>query len=289
MSRFVILNGKLLPTAEARIGVFDGGWLHGAGLFETMRAENGRVFRFGQHLDRLCASAARVLAPLPRSALPDEAAIADLMKKNDLTDARVRLTVSAGDLTEANDSETPPLTVCVTASPLKPYPEQQMRSGVRVMISKYRQSRSDPLAGHKTTCYLPRLMALKAAGEVGCTEALWLTPENRLAEGSISNVFIVKNDVVMTPPVDTPVLPGIARGLVLEMCAARGITTEECSIDVNWLLDADEVFLTNTIMQVLPVSHVEQRAIGKGAPGPMTVELGHQFRQRVAEECASDG
>ena len=285
----VYFNGKCLPVEQASIGLNNGGWLHGAGLFETMRAENGRVFRLDKHLDRLCSSAQRLLAPIDQAPLPDHDALGELLERNGLADARVRLTVTAGDILRAADGDESPLTVCATARPLTPYPNNPYEKGFAVLITKYRQSPDDPLAGHKTTSYLGRLVAMNEARQAGCDEALWFTTNNLLAEGCISNVFIVQSGVVATPPLDTPVLPGIARATVLEICAAQGIETAEKPININHLLDADEVFITNVIMQVIPVSRIERRQIGDGKPGPIAKGLLEQYKRRVAQECPSHG
>jgi branched-chain amino acid aminotransferase len=285
MNPTVLLNGEWVSRSDASISVYDGGWLHGAGLFETMRAENGRVFRLRNHLDRLCASAERLLAPLDRGDLPDVEDVQGILDRNGLKSARLRLTVSSGDVSAGAIPDARRLTIALTAAPLTPYPEAYYQSGVSVIISPYRQSPSDPLAGHKSTCYLPRLLALQAASSVDCLEALWFTTENRLAEGSISNIFVVKDSRIRTPPLETPVLPGIARGCVLELCDEDGVEVRQDPIHVDDLLDADEVFLTNTIMQVMPVRAVERRAIGDGRPGPLTADLRRKFHQCVAREC----
>lgn len=289
MSRVVQLNGEFVPLSEANVSVYDAGWLHGAGLFETMRAENRRVFRLQDHLDRLAASANEVLSPIDPDLLPDAEAVKILLERNDLTEARVRLTVSAGSVVEANEPQDRRLTVCITAAPLVAYPAELYKTGVAVLISKYRQSRHDPLAGHKTTSYLPRLMALKHAGQAQCMEALWFTSDNVLAEGSISNVFIVSESVVSTPPIETPILPGIARRIVLELCESQGLRVEERAISIDDLLDAEEVFLTNSIMQIMPVNRVEKRDIYGGKPGPVAADLLKGYRERVMRECGTDG
>jgi branched-chain amino acid aminotransferase len=288
MNSTIYLNGEFVPTGDGRISVHNGGWLHGAGLFETMRAENGRVFRFEKHLDRLCKSAETLIIPVDRTLLPDGDTLRSLLDQNGLSDARVRLTVSAGNMLVSSESDESPLTVCVTAAPLAPYSPQAYDKGFTVLISRFRQSPADPLAGHKCTSFLPRLIALREAREANCDEALWFTPGNLLAEGSISNVFVVKDDVVITPHLDTPVLPGIARSLVLEICRDRQIETQERPVNINDVLDADEVFLTNTIMQIMPVCAVEKREIANGAKGKLTVELLTQYRLRVASECGTD-
>ncbi len=290
MNQTVWLNGAFVSADEARIGVYDGGWLHGAGLFETMRAEGGKVFRLAKHVGRLCASAEKLIAPVDVDALPGQGAIGELLERNGLREARVRMTVTAGDMLQAGQAgDGVRHTVCVTVSKLAGYPKPFYEKGVSVAISSYRQLKVDPLAGHKTTCYLPRLMALRDARGVGCEESLWFTHEHMLAEGSISNVFVVKGGVVKTPGLDTPVLPGVARGAVLELCQEMGIVVEEGSVTIDELLDADEVFLTNVIMCVMPVTSVEKRAIGGDEPGKLTKRLLDGFVDLVAKECGTDG
>lgn len=285
MALYVFLNGEFLRESDARVSVYDGGWLHGAGLFETMRAENGRVLRLESHVTRLRESAARLLRPLERFELPSPANFLELLERNQLTHARVRLTVTAGPVPATAESDQPGLTVCVTAAPLAPPPLELFPKGVRVMICSFRQSATDPLAGHKTTAHLSRLLGLQEAQRAQCAEALWFTTRNHLAEGCITNVFLVRDGVLQTPPLDTPVLPGIARGMVLELARNMGMESRERTLAIDDLLDADEVFLTNVILQVMPVTGVEKRDIGNGHVGEMTRKLGDAYRDLVRTEC----
>lgn len=295
MSKVVFLNGRFLAGADARLSVWDGGWLHGAGLFETMRAAQGRIFRLSAHLDRLMASAQRLLFPIERPDLPLTSDFQELLARNELTDARVRLTVSSGPTLEAEAGGAPgrdgrpPLTVCATAAPLTPYRQELRSQGMAVTISPYKVSPGDPVAGHKCISYLPRLLALRDAQAKRCSEALWFTTSNLLAEGSISNVFVVKDGALATPPLDTPVLPGITRVVVLELARARGIEAKEKPLTINDLLDADEVLVTNSIMEIMPVCRVEKHGIGNGKPGPVTQRLAKEYRDLVDRECQKDG
>lgn len=277
----IYINGSFLPEPEAMIGVDDGGWLHGAGLFETMRAERGRVFRFDRHINRLRRSAEVLLRPLSDEALPDESVVAELLRRNGLSDARVRLTVSSGSMRSADEGDAPAPNVCLTAWPLKLYPASMYEQGVQVVICPYRVSPSDPIAPHKTTSYLPRLMGLRHAQKVSCLEALWFTTEHHLAEGCISNVFVVTNGVLRTPPPDTPILPGITRETVLELARDQHLATREEPLTIHDLLDANEVFLTNTIMQIMPVIRVEKHDIMDGHPGEVTKRLSEALRERI--------
>ena len=286
----VFLNGQLVAAEEAKVSVFDGGFLHGAGLFETMRADFGRIFRLDAHLDRLLASAEKLGLPIERPDLPLTSDFENLLLANGLQSARVRLTVTAGSMAAAAQAaDRPVLTVCVTAGALTPYPPELYQRGMSVIITTFQQAVADPLCGHKTINYLPRILALRSAHRVGCQEALWFTPANHLAEGSISNVFVVKGGALATPPLNTPVLPGISRAVVLEIAGEESIPAEEKQLNINDLLDADEVLLTNSSMQVMPVCRVEKRGIGAGRPGPMAERIGRAFRRKADAECRQDG
>ena len=285
MTASVFLNGQFLPRDEAKIGIYDAGWLHGAGLFETMRAEQGCVFRLESHMNRLLNSAAKLWLTIDRRALPDRSVFDQLLEKNNLRTARIRLTVTAGTIQISSPTEIPPLSIALTATAIDDYPEDYYQKGVPVAICDFRTSPSDPLAGCKTTCYMPRLMGLRQAREKHCVEALWFTTANNLAEGCISNVFVIKDGVLRTPPTDTPVLPGIARDVVLETGASLGMETRQEALVIDDLLDADEVFLTNSIMQVLPVIRVEKRDIQDGKVGAITIKLRKAYQEIVRAEC----
>jgi len=284
---WVYHNGKFVQDRDASVGVFDSGLLHGAGLFETMRAENSRVFRLEAHVERLRRSSEMLLRPIDREKLPEEGDCWELLARNNLKTARLRLTVTAGSMhIDAEEGEPEP-TVLLTAVELTPYPSEYYGEGISVTISRFKQSAADPLVGHKTTSRLSRLLALREAQQARCVEALWFTTENLLAEGSISNVFIVRNGIVATPPLSTSILPGIARAAVLEIAEASGLKIQQQAININDLLDADEVFLTNTIMQVMPVIAVEKRTIGDGKVGPTAAGLLNDYRDLVRKECGS--
>jgi len=282
---WVSLNGRLMPGDKARVSVFDSGFMQGVGLFETMRAYHGRVFRLQQHINRLVNSAKR----LGWTVVPD----ADDLRENveqvvgaiEHADARVRLTVTTGSL-RAGSGEQPELTVVASASPGMEYPPDTYRRGVTVVIAACRQQAADPTCGHKTTSYFARLASLRAAHARGAFEALWFTPENYLAEGAISNVFVARGGELFTPPVDTPVLPGITRAVVRELAEARRIAVHERPVTINDLLDADEVFLTNSMMELVPVVRVERSAIGTEKPGEVTQQLRNAYAALVEQECS---
>lgn len=299
MAEYVFLNGELIPADEARLSVFDAGFTHAAGLFETMRAYDGTVFRALHHLDRLTRSAAALELQMPAAIEADVpssrselgAAISAVIHANGLRDARVRLVITPGDVPRPGQpvEHRPPPTVLITAAPLQPYPAQLYRSGMRVTICPFKISRSDPLAGHKTLAWLPRLLAMKDASDRSCNESLWFTSDNLLAEASAANVFIVAAGAVITPPVDTPILPGITRQAVIELAAEAGLGIDEKNIDINTLLAADEVFLTGSVMEIMPVTSIEKHMVGDGAVGPVTTRLRELYRELVARECRTLG
>jgi branched-chain amino acid aminotransferase len=285
MREWVSLNGRLMPADRAQISVFDSGLMQGIGLFETMRAYHGRVFRLDRHLDRLFNSARR----LGWSVVPDSDDLRENVEQvvgaTEHEDTRVRLTVTTGTL-RPTEQETPELTVIATASPGAKYPTECYTRGVTVLVPGYRQGRQDPTAGHKTTSYFSRLASLREVHARGGFEALWLTYDDRVAEGSISNVFAVRSEQVLTPPLDAPVLPGITRATVMELAVELGIPIREQALTLEDLVEADEVFLTSSLMEIIPVVRVGREAIGHEKPSDTTMQLYEAYGQLVERECA---
>lgn len=278
MAEQVYLNGKLVDAVQAQVSAGNPAFLHGVGLFETLRAYDGRAFALGRHVERMRTSAGQLDMPLGDVLERVPEAVRQVLAVNGLKNARIRFTATPPG---AGESAAEP-TLLVAAQETAGYPPELYEKGMTVCIcDRYRQSSQDPLAGHKTTSYYSRLMALRMAQAKQCGEALWATPANHLAEGSISNLFLVKGGRLRTPPVDTPVLPGITRGIVLELAGESGLTADEAPCTIDDLLDADEVFLTNAIMEVMPVARIERRAIANEQPGAVTRRLHELYRQRV--------
>ena len=283
MPPLVDLNGKLVRADAAEVSVSDLGVLYGIGLFETMRSYAGRVFRFRQHLDRLLASAEKLKLPFQREMLPNEGRIVALLEANDLSDARLRLTVTGGSPVKGGLKHM----VLTTAVPLEPVPDEYHTHGVTVRVASQVQHSTDPLIGHKTTCYWARREALHEAQQRGCAEALWFTETRQLAEGSISNVFVIKDGTAKTPPLDTPVLPGVTRAAVIELCEREKIPCQQSPLTIDDLLDADEAFLCNCIMEIMPVRRVERSPIGDEKVGPITTRLANAYRALVKQTATA--
>ncbi len=283
MAGKVFLNDGLVEVEQAGVSVADSGFLYGAGLFETMRSRNAVVFRLQDHLDRLFLSAATLSVAHSYEKPYIAEAIDKLLQANGLKDARLRLTLTGGPLAESEEQRKP--TLLITATEFRPYPPDYYRTGVLVVLCPFRQNTTDPTCGHKTTSYYPRLLALNLAHQRRAAEAVWFTTDHRLAEGCVSNVFLVKNSVLHTPSAQTPVLPGIARKTVLQLARQQSLEVVEKDLFIADLLEADEVFLTNVIMEVLPVVNVERHTVGDGKVGPVTQRLREAFLETIEQEC----
>ena len=276
----VFLNDKIIESSAAHINCADGGFLYGAGLFETMRASNGVVFALDDHLDRLFNSAEKLKINLRGDKKFVADAVYETLNVNEFKEARIRLTVTSG----AMNAEKSEPTLLITAVKFEPYPKSYYDKGIMVVLNLHRQNPADVLAGHKTTSYFSRISALALAHQKRAAEALWFTIDGRLAEGCVSNVFIVKDSVVYTPSLKTGILPGIARKTVLELAGKNSIKAEEKELTIEDLLGADEVFITNVIMQVLPVVAIESHNVGNAKPGPMTKKAAELYTEYFNKE-----
>ncbi len=295
MAHYINVNGQIISTDEAAVSPSDAGLLHGAGLFETMRVRNRRVFRARQHIERLMASAQTLGIPVSLTAGQLQEMATELCEVNHLTDARLRLTITRGDLQEATaENPVPPVTLILSAADFQPYAEAMYEKGMTVIVSRYKQNPDSPINGHKTTSYFDRLLAMKEAQEMKAHEALWFTAHvNYLAEGSISNVFIVDAEgTLATPPLTMPekpqrlCLPGVTRQLVLELATGMNHLPHERLLTINDLLTANEVFLTNAIMGVMPVSAIEKHAVNGGKIGELTMKLREGYESVLKSETA---
>ncbi len=275
----IFLNDNIIEIENANLSVTDSGFLYGAGLFETMRSYKGKVFSLDDHLDRLFASAAALSIKIDHDRKFISDAIYNLLDANNLSDARLRLTISSGPMSLSQGKKQ--ATMLITATQLQPYPKEYYEKGVLVTLCPYRQNTTDPTCGHKTTNYFPRMLALQNAHQKGAAEALWFTTENNLAEGCVSNVFLVKSSKVFTPPLYTPVLGGIARKTICKLALKNSVELVEKDLNINDVLGAEEIFLTNVIMQVMPVVQVEKHTVGQGKVGVTTKLLLDKFNELV--------
>ena len=279
----VFLNDKLVESDKACISVTNSGFLYGAGLFETMRSYNGVVFALADHLDRLffSANSLSIKNTYDKKFITD--AIYKVLKANKLTDARLRLTLTGGAMSKSEEERQ--ATLLIAATKFEPYPAEYYKNGVLVTLCPFRQNTAEPIYGHKTISYFSRMIGLNLAHQRRAAEALWFTVNNRLAEGCISNVFIVKDSALYTPPIETPVLAGVARKTVCQIALKSSIKLVEKNLSIDDLLAADEVFLTNVIMQIMPVSKVEKHTVGNGKVGPITKKLINYLDEFIKSKC----
>jgi len=279
----VFLNDKLVDSDKATISISDSGFLYGAGLFETMRSHNGVVFALTDHMDRLFASAEALSINNPYEREYITEAINKVLSANKLTDARLRLTLTNGPMAESEEQRKS--TLLITATKFQSYPPEYYKKGVLVVLCPFKQNPIDPASGRKTTSYFSRMIALNLAHQKRAAEAIWFTLDNRLAEGCISNVFLVKDSVLYTPPINTPVLPGVARKTVCLLALQNSIKLTEKDLTIDDLLGADEIFLTNVIMQVMPITKVEKHTVGDGQVGPIAKKLKEKFEELIEKQC----
>jgi branched-chain amino acid aminotransferase len=277
---FVWLDGELVDAATARVSPFDHGLLVGDGVFETVRVYDGRPFAWRRHVERLAHSAAGLGLTMP---LPDDlrAAAAAVLAANALTDARLRITVTGGPSPLGSERGDHPPTVIVAAGPVILGPR-----ATTVAISPWPRNEHGATAGLKTTSYAENVRALAYARELGATEAVLENTQHQLCEATGSNVFVVSEGVVRTPPASSGCLLGVTRALVLELCPALGIPAEEVELPLHALVDdADESFLTSTVREVQGIAEIA----GWGhtfadAPGPVTRRLATAFEDLVARD-----
>ncbi|MBN1526297.1 MAG: aminotransferase class IV [Candidatus Omnitrophica bacterium] len=280
----VWINDKLVDNGEARISVFDRGFMFGDGLFETMRSYDGAVFRMREHLERLFGglTVMKIKCPYDRKYLED--AVYKCLEANGLKESNVRLTVTRGaSLTGSfSHADLKPNVVIITRQ--LELPKRAYERGVAATIAAIRQNDQSPVARLKTLNFLPYIIARMNAKEAGFDDAILLNTRGHVAEGTTANIFMVKHGHLMTPSLDCGILPGVTRGAVLAVAAAGGIKVKEGHFSQRDLTAADEVFLTNSVIELLPVVRIAKGKIGKGEPGELTKRLHGMYREEVARQ-----
>ena len=290
MSELVYLNGALMPRSQARISAFDHGLLYGCGLFETMRAYNGKIFLLERHLKRIAESARLIGLDKALSGIDLGRACLDTLNANKLKDARMRLTVTWGDAGPfPGGRKVDTATVLVTAAAYTPLPSAVYEKGYSALISGFRRDSQSLLSELKSTSYLLSVLAKREAEGAGVDEALLLNEHGAIAEGSISNVFFAAGDGLVTPTLGSGILPGITREAVIALATGSKIKVVEAEIGGEDLPRFDEAFLTNSVLEIMPLVAIRDRAgktivIGAGRPGKITRRLMSAYREMVARE-----
>ncbi|MBA7634308.1 Branched-chain-amino-acid aminotransferase [subsurface metagenome] len=287
MSEIVYLNGSLMPQSQASISVLDYGFLYGFGLFETMRAYRGRVFLLDSHLSRLARSAEILGLPIRVADLKE--AVMATIQANQLSEARIRITISIGEGGVAPDPSTcKKPTVLILAGQYQPYPEQVYQKGFRAVISSIPRNSQSPLSRLKSANYLESILARQEARKAGVDEALCLNEKGLLAEASMSNIFLITDGILRTPGQESGVLPGITRETILELASQLGINPLEGDIRLDELFHTQEAFLTNSLIEVMPLTEIDGKPIGSGRPGSLTKKLMVAYKELVLTEEKSE-
>ena len=285
VGRLVYINGELIPKEEARISVFDHGFLYGNGLFETMRAYKKRVFRIEHHLQRLFFSLEYLKFPIPFTFGSVKEAIDETIEANGFEDAYVRLNVSRGEGATVPDPATckTPNLIVITREYVS-YSPALYQKGYRGKVVSVKTSPFSPSANMKTLNFLNHIIAKMEAKESGFNEGIIVNTEGFIAEGTVSNIFMVKGGSLSTPAKEMGLLPGITRQAVLEIAESGHVQAEERRITLNELLEADEVFLTNSLVEIMPLVEVDGHPVGKGTPGPVTQKIMGFYKELVKKE-----
>jgi branched-chain amino acid aminotransferase len=261
----IFLNDRLVPEGEATVSVYDHGFLYGDGIYETMRSYRGVVFMLERHLDRLCRSALFIGLNIPEKS-DIKRAVYLTLKQNNLSESYVRITVSRGKGAIGIDPDLcKAVTFVVIAEPFRKYPDELYAEGARLILAETRRNSTTAIDPRiKSLNFLNNILAKIEAKKSDAHEAIMLNSEGFIAEGTVSNIFFVKNGILCTPSVKVGILDGITREIVISSARDHGVRVEEGEYRPEDLLKASEVFFTNTSAEIMPVSKVEDVDFGIG-------------------------
>lgn len=286
MALVTYVNGEFVPKADAKVSVYDHGYLYGDGVFEGIRVYSGRIFRLDAHLDRLYDSARYLMLEIPLRREEMAQAIIETVRRCGLYDAYVRPVISrgVGDLgLDPRKCKTP--TVVIIVDTIQLYSKEAYERGLRAVTATTRKMRSDALSPQaKTLNYLNNIMARIEANLAGVDEVIMLTSEGYVSECSADNLFLVRDGEVWTPPPHLGILKGVTREAVMGLARDLGLPMLERVFTLHDVYTADECFLTGTGAEVGSVVEVDGRRIGSGAPGPISLRLVAAFREIVQRE-----
>ena len=281
MTRQIYISGKFVPQEDAKISVFDHGLLYGDGVFEGLRSYRGKVFRLREHIRRLYESAKAIWLEVPMSQDEMCDAVNEAVSRNKIEDGYIRLVVTRGAGTlglDPNRCSDPQ--VIIIADAISLYPKELYEKGLEIITASVQRTHPAALSPRiKSLNYLNNILAKIEGLQAGCIEALMLNHKGEVAECTGDNIFLVRNGVLYTPPLDAGILGGITRDAVIEAARGAGIEVREVPLTKHDVYIADECFLTGTAAEVVPVVTVDSRTIGTGKPGPMTRDLEKRFHK----------
>ena len=282
----VYIDGKFYPKSEAKISVYDHGLLYGDGVFEGIRAYNGIVFHLKDHIDRLYRSAHPILLKIPLTKSQLTEAVLKTLKKNNLTNAYIRLVVTrgVGDL-GLDPRKCPKATIIIITEPmLQLNSPEALANGITTTITWVKRNPVDAATHEiKSLNYLNSILGKIEANNTGADEAICLNKTGYVCEGVGENIFIVRDGKIITPPVSSGALNGITRAVIIRLAKKLGIELIERNITPNELFTADEAFFTGTAAEVAPIREVNKRAIGAGKPGPVTKRIMQEFEKATKD------
>ena len=276
----IYIDGKFLPPEEAKISVFDHGLLYGDGVFEGIRCYNGFVFKLDEHLERLYDSAKSLMLkiPIPIEVLKDD--VLETLRRNQLHEGYIRLVVTRGigDL-GLDPDKCPNPSIIIIADKIALYPQNYYEDGLEIVTVSVRRNYPEAINPRvKSLNYLNNILAKIEAKQSGAVEALMLNNDGYVVECSGDNIFLVKNEKIITPPSHIGILEGVTRNSVISLALEAGFTVDERIFTRHDIYIADECFLTGTAAEVIPVVKLDQRVIGNGEPGKVTQKLIAAFR-----------
>ncbi|MGB7156915.1 MAG: branched-chain-amino-acid transaminase [Tepidisphaeraceae bacterium] len=279
------LDGKLVEKQDARISVYDHGLLYGDGVFEGIRVYSGRIFKAKEHLRRLYDSAKAIRLAIPLTPEKFLASIEETVQANGLTDCYIRALVTRGVGSLGIDpAKCPTPSVIIIADQIHVYPKETYDKGIAVITAATIRMHPAALSPRiKSLNYLNNVLARIEANDAGVPEAIMLNQAGNVAEGTVQNIFIVRDGKVLTPTTVDGILEGVTRQTMLDLCAKLAIAHEERSLQKHDLYVADECFLTGTGAEVMPVTKIDGRVVGTGAAGPITKRLIEAFHKFVRE------
>jgi branched-chain amino acid aminotransferase len=281
MALQVYINGKLFDKEDAKVSVYDHGLLYGDGVFEGLRSYSGKVFRLTQHLERLWASAKAICLTIPMTKDEVAKAVNDTLAKNNLKDAYIRLVVTRGAGALGLDpGRTSNPQVIIITDHIALYPKELYENGLEIVTASTIRNHPQALSARiKSLNYLNNILAKIEGLQAGCQEALMLNHLGHVAECTADNIFLVREGEVYTPPLDAGILEGITRDAVIELAREAKYAVHEETLTRHDVYTADEVFLTGSGAEIIPVIKVDNRVIGAGTPGTITRELTKRFHE----------
>ncbi len=278
----IYINGKFYDKMEAKVSVYDHGFLYGDGVFEGIRIYNGKVFKHKEHIDRLYDSARAIHLTIPISANEMIQAVEQTVKENNKKDGYIRLIVTRGAGSLGLDPRKCEPNIIIIVDDISLYPKALYENGMEIVTASTIRNHPNAVnARVKSLNYLNNILAKIEGIRAGCQEALMLNHKGEVAECTGDNIFIVKNDKLKTPPVDAGILEGITRNTVIELAQQLNIPFMETSMSRHDVYTADECFLTGSAAEIIAVTKCDERSIGSGKPGPITKKLQEAFKALI--------